>query len=52
MLKENIKDQKGAILAEYGLLATLIAVACVIVVAAFGQRVLGLFQSLMDSGIF
>jgi len=52
MFKENLKDQNGSILAEYGLLVTLIAVACAIVVAAFGSSVLGLFQSLMDLGIF
>jgi Flp pilus assembly pilin Flp len=45
MFKRIIKDQRGAIFAEYGLLATLIAVACVVAVTAIGASVLGLFTS-------
>ena len=44
MLKKLRKYQRGAIFVEYGLLTTLIAVLCVIAVAALGESVLGLFQ--------
>jgi Flp pilus assembly pilin Flp len=45
MLQKIIKDQRGAILVEYALLATLIALACVAAVIALGVSVLGLFTS-------
>jgi Flp pilus assembly pilin Flp len=44
MLLKIIKDQRGAILVEYALLATLIAVACVTAVIVIGGRVIGLFS--------
>jgi Flp pilus assembly pilin Flp len=47
MLTRIIKDQRGAIFAEYSLLATLIAVACVAAVIAIGEKVLGLFNGVV-----
>jgi Flp pilus assembly pilin Flp len=44
MLTRIIKGQRGAIFAEYALLATLIAVACVAAVALLGGNVLILFN--------
>ncbi len=40
-----LKDQEGAIFAEYSLLATLIAVACLIALSTLGLSVLDLFDS-------
>jgi len=45
MFRGIIKSQRGAILAEYALLATLIAVACVVAVTALGVNVSELFSS-------
>jgi Flp pilus assembly pilin Flp len=45
MFEIIIKDQRGAIFAEYGLLATLIAVACVAAATALGVSALGQFDS-------
>ena len=42
--KKILKDQRGAILAEYALLATLIAVVCVAAVTFLVASVLGLFN--------
>jgi Flp pilus assembly pilin Flp len=39
-----IKNQRGAIFAEYALLATLIAVACMGAVTVFGANVQDLFN--------
>jgi Flp pilus assembly pilin Flp len=47
MLIKIIKNQAGAIFAEYGLLITLIAVACVIAVSALGERVFDLLNSVV-----
>ncbi|MEJ5357997.1 MAG: Flp family type IVb pilin [Desulfobacterales bacterium] len=44
-----ITGQRGAIAAEYALLAVLIAVAIVSGATALGEGVLGLFQRLLDS---
>jgi Flp pilus assembly pilin Flp len=40
---EFIKDEEGAAVAEYGLLAVLIAVACIIALTAVGVGVFDLF---------
>jgi Flp pilus assembly pilin Flp len=45
MFRRIIKDQRGAILAEYVLLATLIAVVCVVAVTTIGVSVLRFFES-------
>jgi Flp pilus assembly pilin Flp len=47
MLQKFLRDQRGAILAEYALLVTLIAVACVVAITAFGVNVLGLFRGVV-----
>ena len=44
LVNNIVADENGAILAEYGLLAVLIAVAAVVAVTAFGLSVLGLFE--------
>jgi Flp pilus assembly pilin Flp len=41
---EFIKNEEGAALAEYGLLAVLIAVACVTAITAVGANVNGLIE--------
>lgn len=43
----SLLNQRGAIAAEYALLAVLIAVAIVSSVTALGDGVLGLFQGLL-----
>jgi pilus assembly protein Flp/PilA len=45
VITKLIRDQQGGILAEYGLLATLIAVACVIAVTALGASLLAIYTS-------
>jgi Flp pilus assembly pilin Flp len=45
VFKKIIKDQEGAIFAEYALLAALIAIVCIVAIAAVGANVLALFQS-------
>jgi Flp pilus assembly pilin Flp len=47
MLKKFIKDQRGSIFAEYALLATLIAVACVVAVSLLGESIQGLFNTVV-----
>jgi len=47
MLQKFLRDQRGAILAEYALLAALIAVACVAAVITLGEKVLGLFSGVV-----
>jgi Flp pilus assembly pilin Flp len=44
MYRRIIKDQRGAILIEYALMAVLIAVVCVAAVTALGISVQGLFN--------
>lgn len=43
MLQKFLRDQRGAILAEYALLATLIVVVSVAAVILLGESVRGLF---------
>jgi len=49
MFFKLLKDQGGAIFVEYALLATLIAVACVIAVSAFGDGLLKLFNPVVEA---
>jgi Flp pilus assembly pilin Flp len=44
MFRRIIKNQRGAIFAEYALLATLIAVACIYAVTTLGANILDLFS--------
>lgn len=43
------RDEKGATAVEYGLMVGLIAVAIIIVVAALGTKLNGLFQTVVDA---
>jgi len=47
MPQKCLRDQRGAIFAEYALLVTLIAVACVVAVALLGVSALGLFNGVV-----
>jgi Flp pilus assembly pilin Flp len=49
MLQKVLRNQGGAILAEYALLGTLIAVACVAAVAAFGEQIPVLFSGILGA---
>ena len=42
------KDQKGAAMIEYALLAALIALAAILVVTQLGAGVTGVFQKIVD----
>ncbi len=44
MLKELIRDERGAEMTEYILIIALIAVACIVVVRVFGGKIKTLFQ--------
>ena len=43
MLKELIRDERGAEMTEYILIIALIAVACVVVVKVFGGKIKDMF---------
>jgi Flp pilus assembly pilin Flp len=48
------RRERGAAMAEYGLLLALVALAAIIVLAAFGQSIKGVFtsaQTQLDAGI-
>jgi Flp pilus assembly pilin Flp len=47
MPQKFLRDQRGAIFAEYALLVTLIAVACAAAVALLGVSTLGLFKGVV-----
>jgi Flp pilus assembly pilin Flp len=47
MSRRILKDQRGAILAEYVLLLTLIAVACEAAIVLLGESALGLFNGVV-----
>ena len=50
----NDRQERGAAMAEYGLLLALVALAAIIVLAAFGQSIKGVFtsaQTQLDAGI-
>jgi Flp pilus assembly pilin Flp len=44
LIQKFIRRQRGATLFEYGLLIGLIAIACIVVVAALGQAIIPLFK--------
>jgi len=48
----HARDDRGAAAVEYGLMASLIAVAIVVAVMAFGSSVNGLFQLAVDKTPF
>ena len=39
VIKRFVKEEEGATMVEYGLMVALIAVVCIIVIAALGQSV-------------
>ena len=39
------REERGAAMAEYGLLLALVALAAIVVLAAFGDSITGVFQS-------
>jgi pilus assembly protein Flp/PilA len=43
------RKEEGATLAEYGLLLALIAVVCIVAIAALGNRISSMFQALSTS---
>jgi Flp pilus assembly pilin Flp len=48
MPQKYLRDQRGTIFAEYALLVTLIAVACVAAVVLLGVSALGLFSGVVS----
>ena len=46
-LQNNIadRDERGAAMAEYGLLLALVALAAIVVLAAFGDSITSVFQA-------
>jgi pilus assembly protein Flp/PilA len=45
MLREFLKDETGATMIEYGLIAALVAVACIVALTALGTSLSGLFNT-------
>jgi Flp pilus assembly pilin Flp len=52
MKQKSLRDQRGAISAEYALLAPVIAVACVTTVSFLGKNVPGLLSAVVIKGRF
>ena len=44
MIRRFFKDESGATAIEYGLLAALIAVACIVALEAMGTSLSGMFE--------
>lgn len=49
MLRKFLSDESGATAIEYGLIAALIALAIIAAVGQTGQRLVALFQSLIQA---
>jgi pilus assembly protein Flp/PilA len=49
MLRKFLGDESGATAIEYGLIAALIALAIIAAVGQTGQRLVALFQSLIQA---
>ena len=47
-LMSFIRDEEGVVLIEYGLIAVLIGVFCILVLTALGLQLETLFQSIID----
>jgi Flp pilus assembly pilin Flp len=47
--RESVPGDRGAVMAEYGLVAFLIAVLVLVSAAIFGDSVLGVFQDIIDA---
>jgi Flp pilus assembly pilin Flp len=50
MMLKSLKTQSGSILTEYAFLLTLIAMVCIVAVAALGVSASGLFAGVSFSG--
>jgi pilus assembly protein Flp/PilA len=54
VLRENLAafavEDGGATAIEYGLIAALVAVACILAITAFGTSLLNLFNYVRDTG--
>jgi pilus assembly protein Flp/PilA len=44
MIRKFLKDESGATAIEYGLIAALVAVACIVALEALGTSLSGLFN--------
>ena len=47
--KANLKREEGQAMAEYGLILALIAVVCILAVAAIGTALVGKFDSVITA---
>ena len=45
MIRKFLKDESGATAIEYGLIAALVAVACIVALEALGNGLSGLFNN-------
>ena len=46
MIRNFLKDESGATAIEYGLIAALVAVACIVALEALGSSVSGMFTGI------
>ena len=46
MIRKFLKDENGATAIEYGLIAALVAVACIVALEALGNGLSGLFNNI------
>ncbi len=49
MVKKFLKDESGQSLSEYGLIIGIIAVACITVLVALKDKLVGVFTSIKDA---
>jgi pilus assembly protein Flp/PilA len=49
VFKRFVKDEEGATMVEYGLMVALIAVVCILVVAALGTSLAGKFDDAQNA---
>jgi pilus assembly protein Flp/PilA len=45
MIRKFLKDESGATAIEYGLIAALVAVACIVALTSVGTSLKGLFET-------
>jgi pilus assembly protein Flp/PilA len=48
-IKRFLKDEEGATMVEYGLLAALIAIVCIAAITAVGDNLNVVFQTIADA---
>jgi pilus assembly protein Flp/PilA len=49
LIKRFVKEEEGATMVEYGLMVALIAVVCILVVAALGTALAGKFDDTQNA---